>query len=82
MPLGHGKDLGFYSICDWKALEDFEGMVSSYYILKGHSGFCEEDKLSGGKKKRDKLGDCCQSSGERWWWLAVSLIAGHICLEF
>lgn len=51
MPLGHGKDLGFYSICDWRALEDFEGMISSYYILKGHSGFCEEDKLSGEKKR-------------------------------
>lgn len=49
MPVGHGKDSGFYSTWDWKALEEFEGVISSCYILKGHSGFCEENKLSGGK---------------------------------
>lgn len=28
MPLGHGTDLGFYSICGWKALEDFDRMIT------------------------------------------------------
>lgn len=51
MPVGQGKDVGFYSTWDWKALEDFEGVISSCYILTGHSVFCEENKLSGGRNR-------------------------------
>ena len=48
--LGYDKDLGFYSIGNLKDWKISEGMISFYYVLKGHSGFCEENKLSGKKE--------------------------------
>lgn len=62
--LGHDKDLGFYSIGDWKDWTISEVMTGFYYILKGQF---RPRRIS--CQEKDGQVRCYRcSSGERWWW--------------
>lgn len=71
--VGHDKDWGFYSTCDWKVLEDFEGMVSSYYILKGHQASVRRRSWKKIKTER-RVRWLLLSSSERRWWLGTQTV--------
>lgn len=56
MPVGYSR-IGDFLPQGTGRLEDFEWMYTfySYYILKGYSGFCEENSESGKMKNRETI---------------------------
>ena len=67
-------------ILNWKSWEDLKEEGAFFFLKIILDFLCRVHRSSPEWRQENQVGECYHSSGEKWWWLAVSKRMGSVLM--